>query len=74
MQVACQSEGRMSDDDDLARYQQALLEVLARGGDPSSARDELCARAPEQSEYVQGFEPRMVELGMLLTAKWARRC
>jgi len=64
----------MSDDDDLARYQHALLEVLARGGDPSVARDELRARAPEQADYVQGFDLRMVELGMHLTAKWARRC
>lgn len=65
----------MNDDDpDLARYQEALLEVLARGGDPASAKNELRAMAPTHAEYIQAFDLRMVGLGMHLTAKWARRC
>lgn len=71
------------DDEDLARYQAALLDVFttpptppapAGRGDPEAAITALRERAPEHAAYIKAFEPRMVSLGMHLATKWGRRC
>ena len=62
------------DDDDLARYEEALLDVLARSSNAEETRAALIAAAPSLAAYIGGFEPKMLRLGQHLSAKWARRC
>lgn len=65
----------MSDDERLARFQAALLEILA---EPLGAR-ELAVRLAAHpdcrpyAEYLATFEPRMLEVASALVKKWGRR-
>ncbi len=67
----------MSDTDlgALARYQAALLAALADAYDPSDVARALLARKElaAQHDYVRGFEPRAVEIGMTLVHQWGER-
>ena len=63
----------MTDDErELARYQAALLEVLAGAEQPEQALRELHERAEFApfAGYVGSFEPRCVEVGMRLVKQW----
>ncbi len=66
-----------ADDDDLARWQDALLEILSRGDDPEESKAELERLSMTMGEphvaYVRTFEPRMIALAGRLVAKWGRR-
>ena len=61
--------------DDLARFQAALLELLARELPPEEIIRRLredTAFAPYRS-YVETFEPRFLEVASALVKKWGVR-
>lgn len=63
------------DRESLARFQSSLLDLLDLGLPP----DMVIARLKEDPalesfhEYIDGFEPRMVEVAQELVKKWGRR-
>lgn len=59
-------------DEDLAEYQAALLEALARSPSPKDAKAALSENNAHAS-YVESFDLRMIGLGMHLVAKWGHR-
>jgi D-arabinose 1-dehydrogenase-like Zn-dependent alcohol dehydrogenase len=63
------------DERELARYQAALLEVLASAERPEDALRALHGRAEIApfAGYVGSFEPRCVEVGMRLVKQWGGR-
>jgi hypothetical protein len=61
--------------DQLGEFQAALLELLAQDLSLESLQKRLQeepAFAPFR-EYIQGFEPRMLEVASLLVKKWGKR-
>ena len=62
-------------DDDLALFQSALLELLSQPLLVPEIQQRLrhdAAFAPFQ-DYIESFEPRMIEVAAELTQKWGRR-
>ncbi len=61
--------------DELARFQAALLEVLASAPDPASALEALRAlpEAAAVSAWIESLEPRGIETGMELVRRWGAR-
>ena len=59
----------------LAAFQAALLELLAQGLSPEEviARLRSDAAFAPFADYVETFEPRMVEVAAALVKKWGRR-
>jgi hypothetical protein len=61
--------------DQLGEFQGALLELLAQDLSLETLQQRLHeepALAPFR-DYVQGFEPRMLEVAALLVKKWGKR-
>jgi hypothetical protein len=60
--------------DELARYEAALVEELARGGEPREIVERLRARAfsPEIDAYLAGADLRAIEIASLLVARFRR--
>lgn len=65
----------MQEDDSLAAFQAALLELL----DERLATDEMLRRLKTDAafqpfqEYIASFQPRMVEVAAELVKKWSVR-
>jgi hypothetical protein len=65
----------MHTDDDLAAFQAALLELLA-GELPIEEIQRRLRRDPAFERfqgYVDGFEPRMIEVAAALVKTWGKR-
>ena len=63
----------MTDDPDLAAYQESLLALLHDETSPAAVKDAL-ARHPELASfraYVLALEPRSLEVAMELVRKWS---
>ena len=61
--------------DEVSEFQAALLELLAQNLPVESLQKRLQedpAFGPFR-DYVQGFEPRMLEVAALLVKKWGKR-
>ena len=60
---------------DIEVFQAALLELLAEDLPPETIRARLAQDAvfAPFREYVQGFEPRMLEVAAELVKKWGKR-
>ena len=65
----------MTEDEQLARFQATLLDLLDRGDSPQAIIDTLRSdpRWPGYADYVATFEPRMVAVAVELVAKWGQR-
>jgi len=65
----------MPDDEHLARFQAALLDLLAQGYPPELIIAQLRSdpQLAAYADYVATFEPRMIEVAIELVAKWGRR-
>lgn len=63
------------EDQQLADFQAALLEILDRFEDPAEILRELQALdlPPEYRDWVNSFDPAMTEVAALLTKKWGVR-
>lgn len=63
------------DEQQLADFQAALLEILDRFEAPTEILRELRTRdlPPEYREWVDSFDPAMTEVAALLTKKWGVR-
>lgn len=59
----------------IAEFQSSLLELLDRSERPEDVIRALRAdrRFAELSEYIDSFEPRMVEVAQELVSKWGKR-
>lgn len=62
----------MSDDAELARYQERLLEVLYLGGDGTAMMAEIVAAAAHLDEPLGELDPTLVEVASTLTKTWGR--
>jgi len=56
-------------DDELAGFQDAMIEALLAGRAPSPD-DPACAG---HRDYVASFEPHLVEVTLRLVARWSKR-
>lgn len=65
----------MTAGEDLAAYQAALLEHLDRGesGEAILARLRLDPAFAPYTDYVDTFEPRMLDVASELVRKWGKR-
>ena len=65
----------MPDDERLASFQAALLDLLAQKHPPATIIAQLRSdpQLAEYADYVATFEPRMIEVAIELVAKWGRR-
>lgn len=65
----------LPEDEQLADFQAALLEILARFEDPVEILRELrnLDLPPEYREWVNSFDPAMTEVAARLTKKWGVR-
>ncbi len=66
----------MQDEDpELAAFQACLLETLHRQTDAASILAALRASEATQpfTDYVNSFEPEMLELAAMLVKKWGRK-
>jgi hypothetical protein len=65
----------MNDEERLARFQAALLEILAQPLDTEGLARCLAADpdCEPYREYLATFEPRMLEVAAALVKKWGRR-
>ncbi|MBC8288904.1 MAG: hypothetical protein H8E37_01170 [Planctomycetes bacterium] len=63
------------DEEQLAAFQAALLDILDRFEDPAEILCELKALdvAPEYRDWVKTFDPAMAEVAAILTKKWGVR-
>jgi len=62
-------------DDNLAYFQAELLTLLASGKSPEEIKRQLLADERLQSfaDYIQSFEPPMIDVAVALVKKWGRR-
>jgi hypothetical protein len=65
----------MAPDDELARFQAVLLDVLASCDAPSDLPSQIAQRDDSKAfgEYVAAMEPRMLEVAAALMKKWGKR-
>ncbi len=63
------------DNEPLANFQAALMELLYRGGseDELLAQLQLLEEPPECVEWIRSFDPRMAALAGKLTRQWGTR-
>ncbi len=61
--------------DDLADFQDALLDLLAQEILPEELQSRLASddRFTPFGDYVQAMEPRMLEVAAQLVKKWGKR-
>jgi hypothetical protein len=62
-------------DDDLAYFQSELLNRLAEELPPEEIRQRLLAdqRLLPFADYIRSFEPKMLDVAVVLVKKWGRR-
>lgn len=65
----------MTDDQELAVFQAALLSALSEEAEPERAlvRLQTDPRCAPFAEWIEGFEPEMLEVAAHLVRKWGRR-
>jgi hypothetical protein len=65
----------VEEDQNLAAFQAALLELLARHTEPGELRRVLCEdpRFEAYRGYVEGFDGRMVGVADALVERWGER-
>ena len=60
--------------DELARFEAALLAILAEETAPGAARARLLLVAPDElREFVEGMDDAMIETALALARRWAVR-